>query len=680
MGAPIFTTLPTPAFLRLSPTPWRPPSRKRHGPPRLAMVAGSQRACEMVQRAEDDRGVHEDLGSAAPPGKPTMPLDHTAYPGPLLGWPAIWAFTRGLVAAEGIDSIDDFPIRQEQRPVFLFFGQNGMFAPAGQTPGYNDVSKLTYQPLDGGASGRAGGSSYPPQVASAGRAISSDGEPDFDPHKLRECAQSFKDNILNMYPIIAPKVLDDMVSEFLGSTPLNTQSKANAGEKRKRPAFEGSPAATQSPSRPRYAVVLLVLALGKICIHSGKTPDMDPEADSLTRNSPSVGAAAVPLQDSPSEPCGLPSPIASEGVTPRSMHHSGNSEVTPGMEYFVLATDMIDDLVDGFGLWQVRGNILAGLYHGLLGRVQESYDHIYRASQILQVMMGPDIALELPLSPSGILRHVESMPYPNVALEQCLSDDIAFTYFAQVYLSKQRIGIYNLLYTGKEDERRHTIVKNTIKSIQNGLRDSMGQWAPHSFSQYLENPDASSANNPLAVRLHAEYWDLQVFLYRPFFRIIFERDTPSLSSSMYRSSPLPRDPEATRGFDAGSIKLSPELGSWIDEDASFAIHALVESVKAFLGICNQRFVIINVFGTTYAQWGNLLTLAACYKNEALSKYVDKTILENLFKDTIAIFRMILPSTSVFTAELNILIGVAKDLEFIDGEEWTTATHSSGTTP
>ncbi|RYP01920.1 hypothetical protein DL764_006015 [Monosporascus ibericus] len=460
-----------------------------------------------------------------------------------------------------------------------------MSGTAGRTPGYNDVSKLTSPPLNGETWGQAGGPFHSPQVASVGQVINADGNPDFDSDTVWDYTRSFKVNILNMHPIISPEKLNEMVQAFLNSVPsLNTQSTAKAGKKRKRPAHKGSPAATQNHSHPwpsiTNAVVLLVLALGKVCSH----------------------------------------------------------KVISGLEYFDLATDIIGR-PGNFSLQHVHGHILAGLYLGQLGYLVESYDHIFKASKLFQAIMGP--------------------------------------YSTQVYLSKRLSKIHNLLYTGKEDDWRHATVRNGIKEILSELRDQRDQWVPPSLYSDFENPEVSSATNVLAVRLRAKYWDSQVILSTPFLRIILERDTLSLSSP-------PRDPRATLGLDAGNVNPSPDLGLSIDKDASFAIHTLVESAKAFLKIGHsQRIIFTNVFSAIHAQWRKLLTLAACYKDGVFSKFVDRTIMENLFMKTIAsytktiaFFGMIGTPTRALTAEMNILAGVAKDLKFKDDERRTTATHSS----
>lgn len=64
-----------------------------------------------------------------------------------------------------------------------------------------------------------------------------------------------------------------------------------------------------------------------------------------------------------------------------------NLDVTPGIEYFETATDILDSQLAGTTLRHVYANILAALYHGQLGRVLESYVYIRQASYVLQTKL-----------------------------------------------------------------------------------------------------------------------------------------------------------------------------------------------------------------------------------------------------------------------------------------------------
>lgn len=66
-----------------------------------------------------------------------------------------------------------------------------------------------------------------------------------------------------------------------------------------------------------------------------------------------------------------------------------NMDVIPGLDYFAYATDIIGGQLAGTSLRHIHAHILAGLYHGQLGRVMESYAHIKEAGMALQIKMRP---------------------------------------------------------------------------------------------------------------------------------------------------------------------------------------------------------------------------------------------------------------------------------------------------
>lgn len=63
-----------------------------------------------------------------------------------------------------------------------------------------------------------------------------------------------------------------------------------------------------------------------------------------------------------------------------------------------------------------------------------------------------------------------------------------------------------------------------------------------------------------------------------------------------------------------------------------------------------------------SQWGNLLVLAVCYDHQLLTRFIAKGLLEHLFSRTIAFFRLITHVTSPLQNDMNILIGLARDLD------------------
>jgi hypothetical protein len=382
-----------------------------------------------------------------------MPPNHTTLASLLLKWPSIYNMVHDILDQEKVRYVEEYPFRQEQRRGLLrLFGRG-----EGHDSDHRASDKGTpqeYSMLDGddasdmntptpgpelwehvGSPAPAHGVNY------KGGVLNPDGNPDWDTAKVWKYVQSFKDNILNMHPIIIPKELDAMVKVFLETLPKSSNAPSNKassfsagfinphasappalpeiGTKRKRSpaADEQSPYTSfRKPGRPyrniQSALVLLVLALGKICSYRGKIPDVVHEPDENMDNSPLVrnGIMASPGQGSPpgllppSQSSGLPSPRENDRAVMMSRRsslqgnmpvgrasstHKRNLDVIPGLEYFALASDILGGHFGGFDLKTVYVHILAGLYQGQLGRVLESWEHISTASRKIQVVLRP---------------------------------------------------------------------------------------------------------------------------------------------------------------------------------------------------------------------------------------------------------------------------------------------------
>ncbi|XXH03998.1 Autophagy protein 5 [Hypoxylon texense] len=696
-----------------------------------------------LQEANDD-DMEANPGPLVTPGKPAMPLNHTTLAGLLLKWPSIERMVHHLMEAEKIFHPDEYPVRQEQaRGMLRVFGRGEGFdqdirASEKETPPdhtmtdvLDDCSDVASPSPMGEAWGQVGSLTPPPGVEYRGGVVNVEGNPDWDPNKIWRYVQSFKDNILNMHPIIIPKELTAMVKVFLDTLPKSQNtfggktgaarfvnqpsaippSFSETGTKRKRSpaADEPNPSASfLKPGRPyrsvHSALVLLVFALGKICLHKDRIPDAVHESDSPMHHSPSVrnGILASPLQGSPpgllsqSRSSDMASPKESERIpmsrrpsfqgnasTSRGHSHRRNLDTVPGLEYFALATDIIGSHAGGFNLKHIYVFILAGLYHGQLGRVLESWSYISLASRNLQVILRPsldrlskwhdqgksigqsrrdnqlafafwtclqlesDILAELPLPQSGILQYEDRMPYPNseYAVNQGFSEHIVTGYIAQLYLRKQLNQVHTLLYDSEKQSRHRNgitlddpALEEGIRGIEEMLRNSRNRWVPSSY-QWDDND--LPANDILGARLRAKYWGSQVILYRPFLRAILDREP-------YPYSNQAGSPENQRAIDLeeGLPGVDPKIVHY----ARLAIDALVESTRAFHGIpSSQRIIITNVFGTAHA------------------RFIDEQTLGSLFIRTISFFQTIALPSSALKADMNILIGLAKDLGLIRDE-------------
>lgn len=61
------------------------------------------------------------------------------------------------------------------------------------------------------------------------------------------------------------------------------------------------------------------------------------------------------------------------------------------------------------------------------------------------------------------------------------------------------------------------------------------------------------------------------------------------------------------------------------------------------------------------QWGNLLTLAAVFRNPILTDYINEHTLRDLFAKTIAFFRLISQPSSALWIDMRILEGLESEL-------------------
>ncbi|KAJ2977736.1 hypothetical protein NUW58_g7718 [Xylaria curta] len=699
-------------------------------------------AHETLRQGEYDN-IEAEPGPMVLPGRPAIPPNHTTLASLLLKWPSIHSLVHHILLSQGIRYVEEYPIRQEQqRGVLRLFGRGE--GPDSDTRTFDkgtpqdpnsadreDASDVVAPTPGPEIWGQVGGLTPSPGVDYKGGVLSSDGNPDWDPVRIWSYVKSFKDHILSMHPIIIPKELDAMVRVFLEQLPKSSTTPSNKasisagfiqssnqplgeiGGKRKRSpgGDEPSPVMTfRKPGRPyrnvQSALVLVVLALGKICLHRGNIPEVVHEPDDVMINSPVVrnGILASPSQGSPgllapSQPSSLPSPKENERAVMMSRRssfqgnnmpfratstHKRNIDAIPGLEYFALASDIMGGDYGGFCLRHVYVHILAGLYHGQLGRVLESWEHISTASRKLQVVLRPslgrlsalgqcnhdsrrdnqlafafwtclqlesDILAEMQLPQSGILAYESQMPYPNVnfAKNNGFSGYVTEGYLAQLYLRKQLNKVHNLLYDPvreKVNNRHYHQIDKEINEIQAVLEKARHQWVPPSY-QWDDNGPLPT--DILAARLRAKYWGSQVILYRPFLRSILNKETQSQQTYQ----------------DELNEKNMGDHDSRTLQNARLGIRALIESTRAFHGIDTNkhRIIVTNVFGTAHAQWGNLLTLAACYKNDILQPYIPEDILSGLFNRTIQFFGTFAQSSSALKMDMNILIGLAKELHF-----------------
>ena len=399
------------------------------------------------EREELDDEEEEESSDPVPLGEPSIPVNHTTGAARLLLCGPIKELMAPIVEFSRIKN-EKYPmVQEERRGLIRLFGRGeGMdLAPGyGQDPLTDHASENTprdpYSDVSsppGEEWGQLGGLTPPSNMQQ--REIGPDGMPDFDRAVVLDLVQSYLDHINIIHPILIPRRLYRLVEYFLKFIPDGTmeqqkavaqftQSSADSespGAKRKRSPSPGEYIDMHNswgfiPGHPfrsiTTALVLLVLALGKICKHKGKIPDVISdrdfrESDSAYGSSPRLknGYPTSPLRGYCSPPTwGPPSSLASpnkgEPIQPQNRRPSAepatfgaetlplrprNLDVIPGLAYFALATDIIGNQIGGNSLQHVHVNILAGLYHGQLARVLESHAYIHQACRSLQVILRP---------------------------------------------------------------------------------------------------------------------------------------------------------------------------------------------------------------------------------------------------------------------------------------------------
>ncbi|KAI1382615.1 uncharacterized protein F4822DRAFT_100736 [Hypoxylon trugodes] len=438
------------------------------------------------------------------------------------------------------------------------------------------------------------------------------------------------------------------------------------------------------------ALILLVLALGDVCLRRGKISDVagESKAQSHNHSQSTPNSPISPEEDrdgdihaSAGRHSSLPGATMREIPYPHSeVLDLGGMPNLDSLDYFTLA-------VGGRCQHQnvcnhVCIHLLAGLYYVSLGRLPESWSYIFLASQRIQaivqrtfnkLLLSPmgnsyagestednqliinfwtclglesDIRVTLPIPPSGLQQYEAKMPYPNLELatSRGVSQLVIGCYVAQLYLRKQLVSVHSpLKYT------RCTNREDAIIELQGALKNSRDKWVPPSSQWKDGDPPPSDA---LSACLRARYWDIQVALYLPFLEVVLERKpTPP---GLYRS---------ILASNADSIMDSTTISF-----VKLAIEALFESIQAFRGLDKQHLIIFGLPRTAQTQCENLLVLAACSKNDILSRFIDRKILRALFKWVISLFQRIAYPTSALQAEMSSLIRLADYLDLMHGDK------------
>lgn len=390
--------------------------------------------------ADSDDGSESQAAANVPPGEPAIPIGHTTGAAKILQWHAVAAMVGDKMKKDRNRGID--PLRREvKRGVIRLYGRGegiersvgldkdsmsdyGIEPPRSSSDTYSDPA---HSPTveqgwgQGGAQSPVADSLLFRAEIDARATVDTTVPPNLDEKTVRHLAGSYMHYLNVMHPIITQKSLDGMIAKFMQHIGATERDGAGhnfamfasntdaTGSKRKRsPTLSGSDHTFGQQLghgwRQRTiseAIVLLILALGKVCEHQNKIPDVVPDNDGSTINSPANHVSPPIMHQSPQMPSHstLPSPIMqdrayhhrSSSDTPSARYPPGtrNIDVIPGLAYFAAATDILGNHTGGTGLPYVHACLLAGLYHSQLGRVLQSHACVAQAGYALAIMLKP---------------------------------------------------------------------------------------------------------------------------------------------------------------------------------------------------------------------------------------------------------------------------------------------------
>jgi len=384
-----------------------------------------------------------DTESQDEEGEIMLPVDHTTGAHHLREWPFVLGlFTRAAITNEA------YVMEEEtNRGCLRIYGRGegsrskddrersqGLGSPANSD---ESGSVAPSPPQDGlWGCGFQAGFAAEPQRSNQPHAggLNPDGSLKLDEKTVRRLHGSYLRNIHILQPFLDKQRLDRMVDSFIRSyspslvmrspfavpsvpaSVVNSDAHVGIGSKRKRsipanpipPPVSGPTSPSALPLRraqwPEHsianALVLLVLALGKICEHKEPLPGPTGSADQSnpTGTSPrpfQTGSPTTAIRPSPPSTNSTISGVASPSDdAPRLFSRSRRSsfdglsvsergprniDVIPGLAYYAYASYILSNHRASIDLFSAQACVLAGLYMGQLARPLESWRWIFDA-------------------------------------------------------------------------------------------------------------------------------------------------------------------------------------------------------------------------------------------------------------------------------------------------------------
>ena len=648
--------------------------RPTHSKSEESQVPTSQTAAEQTLQRTDSAADDEGTNFA-------MPLKHTTAVHNLFEWPSIKSL---LPKNQSTSYVMDL---ETNRGLLRFFGcgegedkgdgHEGAPSPAGSSS--SEGRRLDEETSSASPRGVWGNGQFPlPQASTDSHTarehpggLSPRGGLMLDSEAVDLYFRAYMDNMHILHPFLEPKVLRQMVHAFKKKYSWDFGVKhVVTGAKRKREATNSPTPTEEMDIDPQHknqvrlgstvsyttniehsvanAIVLLVVALGKVCTHRQPIPGA---ASTTSMHTSTPHTMHSTLSDLPFPKSAPTSPFNNQlhlngsggmAVSSPSNPQGKNMDVIPGLSYFAIAADILGELPGGVDVSHIQANLLAGLYMGQLARIIPSHSYISVACRACQVLiesteykanstrsarrnlinfafwsclqLESDILAEVELPPSGITRYesAQHLEIPTgVTLDNPESgdqEDILRFYSYQIQLRRTMNEVHSVLYKKSKQSQKPAMHMIGI------LNTNIDAWRKM-LSDFDWDDNEHQSENINAARMRAKYYGAKYIIHRPvlYHALQHAHPPPPTPNSKYSDSPEPgyavpspvqhaHSPtsRSRRPSEMGPPgRSSTKIDSKIISASKLCVEAAIRSTTAFDKV-PRRLIITNIFGTAHA--------------------------------------------------------------------------------
>jgi hypothetical protein len=574
-----------------------------------------------------DVGLLRDSGPGVIPEIP-IPIEHSTAAHRLLRWPSISALVKQSKLVRQVR--EDYVMEHEELKGvlrvygrgegkdYLDGGQPGAASPAtSSTSGRSEETAEARSPASP-PEGLWGtdldhSNNVEPRITSAIGGLTPENHLKLDPKTLRQLLQSYLDNIHILHPFLDKGRLTRMVERFsmrYNPSEQNLTKMLFSGPATSGTSFDGShraakrklsdgysrnfvqepgsiphpPSPNITPEKsPANAIVLLVMALGKICQwkdplpgpvseHSGDTPvplRVYTSSRVQTDSPPPLSLRQSPTSSMPPA-TSMPASSTISGLrltnySPRSSTEEGstspaprNIDVIPGLAYYAKATDILGNVHGSNELANVQANLLAGLYAGQLARTFESWSWIHSACRACRYLVrDPTLARERDLTRKDLIKfafwtcsQLESDILAELDLPRSGIQDMELEYpkgFSELadfeHIDNQGVNVPGAVKKMMSYYSFQIHIRNSLNSMQKDLHppenrerktdffnmrnihdESLQNWRNvlPPWLQWKDDDEPSPDIND--ARLRAKYYGALYIIHRPFLRHLLDSE------------------------------------------------------------------------------------------------------------------------------------------------------------